>query len=98
VYFFWRWHLSGEPFPSFRTNQDWYERKVLKRDNSHITDELSDSTAAQWTKRLFALVGIKGSKVGHAGRVKGAQIAEARGVSESDVSILYSLLFYNTNV
>jgi hypothetical protein len=41
------------------------------------------------------LVGIRGSKVGHSGRVKGAQIAEARGVSESDVrtSIISSICF-----
>lgn len=78
--------MSGESFPCFRTNRDWYNTKVLKRDNSHVFDELSDSTASQWTKRIFTLLGIRSSKVGHAGRVKGAQIAEARGVGESDVS------------
>ena len=45
-------------------------------------------------------MGIRGSKVGHSGRVKGAQIAEARGVSESDVrtSIISSICFTILNV
>ena len=25
IYFFWRWHRSGESFPCFRTSQDWYK-------------------------------------------------------------------------
>jgi hypothetical protein len=45
IYFFWRWYCSGEAFPSFRYSQDWYNIKVLKRDNLHYTEALSNSTA-----------------------------------------------------
>ena len=86
TYFFWRWHYSGESFPSFRTSQDWYHIKVLKRDNGHLSEPLSDSTAASWTRRLYSQAGIKSSKVTHAGRVSGARLAELNGVSEDQVS------------
>lgn len=29
LYFFWRWEQSGESFPSFKSNKDWYNTKVL---------------------------------------------------------------------
>jgi hypothetical protein len=97
VYFFWRWHVSGEPFPSFCTSQDWYNIKVLKRDNSDVQGQLSDSTASSWTRRLFRASGIKGSKVGHAGRVKGGQIAELRGVSEDQVSVYFLFIAFSSS-
>lgn len=84
-YFFWRWHCSGEAFPSFRQSEDWYNIKVLKRDNLHRTEPLSDSTAASWTRRLYSEAGIKTSKVTHAGRVSGARLAELNGVSEDQI-------------
>lgn len=85
IYFFWRWHCSGEAFPCFRTSQDWYNIKVLKRDNLHLAECLSDSTAASWTRRLYSEAGIKSSKVTHAGRVSGTKLAEANGVSEDQI-------------
>ncbi len=85
VYLFWRWHLSGEPFPSFRTSQDWYGIKLLKRDNAHLSQKLSDSTASSWTRRLYAVSGIQGSKVTHMPRSSRARIAEANNVSEAQV-------------
>ena len=93
TYFFWRWHCSGESFPCFRTSQDWYNVKVLKRDNAHLQETLSDSTASDWTRRLYYTCGIKCSKVTHAGRVSGARLAELNGVAEDQVSyICYRLL------
>ena len=88
VLFFWRWHCSGEPFPCFRTSQDWYNIKVLKRDDSHLEDKLSDSTASSWTHRLYKRSGIRSSKRSHCPRIFGAQGAEANGVSEDQVSPL----------
>jgi Centromere DNA-binding protein complex CBF3 subunit, domain 2 len=85
TYFFWRWHCSGEQFPCFRTSQDWYNIKVLKRDNTDPTAPLSDSTAASWTRRLYSEAGFTTSKVTHAGRVSGARLAELNGVSEDQI-------------
>jgi len=85
VYLFWRWHCSGEAFPCFRQSEDWYNIKVLKRDNLHISEPLSDSTAASWTRRLYSQAGIRSSKVTHAGRVSGARLAELNGVSEDQI-------------
>lgn len=85
AYFFWRWHLSGEPFPTFRRSQEWYNIKLLKRDNNHLEEKLSDSTAGSWTRRLYAISGIQGSKVTHMPRSSGARIAEANNVSEAQI-------------
>lgn len=78
----WRWHFSGESFPCFRTSQDCYGIKVLKRDNTHTGVKLSDSTASSWTQRLYAVSGIKGSKVTQLPRSSGARIAEANNVQK----------------
>lgn len=83
---FYRWHISGEKFPSFRRNEDWFELKVLKRDNLHTKEELNSCTAITWTSRLFNTAGLRVSKRTHAGRVSGARIAEEIGVSEEQVS------------
>jgi hypothetical protein len=93
VYLFWRWHLSGEPFPCFRRSQDWYGIKLLKRDNTHLDKRLSDSTSSSWTRRLYAKSGIQGSKVTHMPRSSGARIAEANNVPEAQVKSYYTTLF-----
>jgi hypothetical protein len=85
AYLFWRWHLSGEPFPCFRASRDWYNIKLLKRDNAHLSERLSDSTANAWTRRLYMASGIQGSKVSHMPRSSGPRIAEANGVPEAQV-------------
>lgn len=93
TYLFWRWHLSGEPFPCFRTSQDWYRIRILKRDNVNLKESLSDSTASSWTKRLYTLSGIKGSKVTHMPRSSGARIAETNNVPEAQVSVISYRMF-----
>ena len=45
--FFWRWHVAGEPPPSFRRRQDWYRIKVLVGQKRE--EELSYSTQLQDT-------------------------------------------------
>ena len=96
VYLFWQWHHSGEAFLCFRTSQDWYNVKLLKRDNPHLKEQLNSHTASDWTKRLYSIAGLKMSKVSHAPCQSGAQITELNGVSESQVSfILFSR--YSTN-
>lgn len=93
AYFYWRWHYSGEPFPCFRTSQNWYNIKVLKRDNEHLSESLSDNTASSWTRRLHTEAGIKTSNVTtHAGWVPGAKLAELNGVAEDQVLLFLFLL------
>ena len=85
TYLFWRWHRSGEAFPCFRTSRDWYNIKLLKRDNSHCQERLNSSTASDWTRRLYTIAGLKVSKLSHAPRESGSQIAELNGVVEGQV-------------
>ena len=99
----WRWHRSGEAFPCFRTSQDWYRIKLMKRDNQHLQSLLNNHTASQWTKKLYNLAGLQMSRVSHAPRQSGARLAELNGVSESQVSSTLStnlpfLLFYSSSL
>jgi hypothetical protein len=98
AYLFWRWHCSDEAFPCFRTSQDWYNIKLLKRDNSHLQEQLSCSTASEWTRRLYNAAGLKVSRVGHAPRQSGAQLAELNGVSEPQGSLNLPLAFPFANL
>lgn len=86
TYLFWRWHCSDEAFPCFRTSQDWYNIKLLKRDNSHLQEQLNSNTASNWTKRLYNAAGLTVTRLSHAPRKSGAELAELNGVVESQVS------------
>jgi hypothetical protein len=87
TYLFWRWHCSDEAFPCFRTSQDWYNIKLLKRDNSYLQEQLNSHTASDWTKRLYRVAGLKMLRVSHAPREEGAKNAELNGVPESQVRL-----------
>ncbi|XP_044721454.1 centromere DNA-binding protein complex CBF3 subunit [Hirsutella rhossiliensis] len=82
--FFWRWHVAGEPPPSFRRRQDWYRIKVLVgRDREQ---ELSYPTQLQETWRIFGAAGLIASKKTHLPRRVGAQDAETHGTSLAQIS------------
>ncbi|KAG6989224.1 High-osmolarity-induced transcription protein 1 [Fusarium oxysporum f. sp. conglutinans] len=82
--FFWRWHVAGEPSPSFRRRQDWYRIKVLVgRDREQ---ELSYPTQLQETWRIFGAAGLMASKKTHLPRRVGAQDAETQGTSLAQIS------------
>src|SRR5947209_4003750 len=41
AYFFWRWYIEAELFPSFATSKDWYNIKLLKVNSKDLTASLS---------------------------------------------------------
>jgi Centromere DNA-binding protein complex CBF3 subunit, domain 2 len=98
TYLFWRWHCSGEAFPCFRTSRDWYDIKLLKRDNSHLQGQFNSDTASDWTKRLYSSAGLKVSKVSHAPQAAGARLAELNGVSEWQVRFLSFIHSFNQSI
>jgi hypothetical protein len=61
--------------------------KLLKRDNPHLQEQLNSDTAADWSKRLYSVTGLRMSKVSHAARASGAQVAELNGVAEGQASL-----------
>ena len=81
---FWRWHIVGEPAPSFRRRQDWYRIKVLVGQDRQ--EELSYSTQLQDTWRVFGAVGLTTAKKTHLPRRVGAQEAETYGTSLAQIS------------
>ena len=81
---FWRWHIVGEPSPSFRRRQDWYKIKVLVGQDRQ--EELSYSTQLQDIWRVFGAVGLTTAKKTHLPRRVGAQEAETYGTSLAQIS------------
>jgi hypothetical protein len=90
-YFFWRWHISGEPEPGFRYRKDWYRIKLLV--GKYREEEISYPTQLEETYQVFGAAGIHSVKKTHAMRGSGARGAELHGVSERQVN-LPSLPFY----
>ena len=85
-------HVTGQYSDTcFHTSHDWYDIKVLKHDTTYCIEQLSNSTASDWTCHLYAVSCIKTSKVLHAGQLSGSQLAEANGVPEAEVSSILSV-------
>jgi Centromere DNA-binding protein complex CBF3 subunit, domain 2 len=91
LYFYYRWHCSGENPPSFRKRQDWYRIKLLVA--GQTTEQISWQQQYDDINRVFNELGIASDSVTHAPRKKGPQSAEFHGVSESQVSPILLLLF-----
>lgn len=83
-YLFWRWHMSGEPAPSFQRKQDWYRLKVLV--GVSPTEELAYSTQYDCCLGALCGAGVSAEKATHVMRKKGAQLAERLGVPDPQVS------------
>jgi hypothetical protein len=81
---FWRWHVAGEPAPSFRRRSDWYRIKVLVGQDRE--QELSYPTQLTETWRVFGAAGLISKKKTHLPRRVGAQNAETYGTSLAQIS------------
>jgi centromere DNA-binding complex CBF3 subunit-like protein len=86
-YFFWRWHCSSEPPPTFRNREDWYRTKLLVA-SSH-QNEMSWTTQYDDISRIFQELGIQSVEITHAPRKKGPQAAEFHGISEKQVCTIF---------
>ena len=83
-YFFWRWHISGEPQPSFKRRKDWYNTKLLVGDDKDT--EIAYNTQYTETWKAFAAAGINSVQKTHVMRGAGARAAELHGVSEQQIN------------
>ncbi|CCE34937.1 uncharacterized protein CPUR_08876 [Claviceps purpurea 20.1] len=84
-YLVWRWEKSGEDFPSFRTNKDWYDIQLLITSPQATTKEISYSTQQQWIHKIYSHLGIHITKVTHAGRGSGPKEAEKLGIDHDQI-------------
>jgi hypothetical protein len=84
LYFFYRWHVSGEPFPYFTTNRDWFNIKVAKG-RRQLDQPMSYAAHNHATDRAFTSLKINISKKTHSGRGSGAQHAELDGATEDQL-------------
>ena len=85
-YFFIRFHLRKEAWPSLRKLEDWDRIKVLLGEATDRERPLNDTTHRNWIQRVFKLIGLLSSKKTHAPRKSAAQWAEILGVPEEEVS------------
>ncbi|KAL3694617.1 hypothetical protein R1sor_008268 [Riccia sorocarpa] len=77
-YFFWRWHMEAEPFPSFEKSSDWYSIKLLKS-GVDLSKELDYRVHKDNIKSVFTAIGLKTKAKTHVGRGSGARMAELGG-------------------
>ena len=93
-YFFYRWHLSGESFPCFDSNKDWYDIKVIQG-KGKLTDEISYSAHRQGIKEGIQFAKIGSSKITHIMRGSGARMAEIGGALPHEIM---KLGLWNSNL
>jgi hypothetical protein len=86
LWFFLRWQVGHEPFPSFLRNEDWYRIRILRRSWQEPETSIAYTTHNEWTKKLYVACGIRSSKSTHLPRKAAAQNADKAGVPESQVS------------
>jgi hypothetical protein len=84
MYFFYRWHTSKEPTPTFRERKDWYNTKVLV--GSDPDKPIAFRQQFDDIRSLFTDLSIVSEMVTHAPRKGGAQSAEFHCVPGEDVS------------
>jgi hypothetical protein len=89
-YLVWRWHMSGEPPPSFRSRSHWYRLKLLVGEDPKV--ELAYTTQYDCCLACFQEASVTTEGVTHCMRGCGARLAEALGVAEGQVS---QILFYS---
>jgi hypothetical protein len=81
-YFFLRYHICNEPFPSFCKPQDWYDISMFCTHWGNNKKAFSASAHALAITTAHDKLGILDAKVIHGGRVYGRQKLEQSGVEK----------------
>ena len=84
-YLFYRWHLTGESFPSFTTRSSWYDIKAFPGKQTEPTGEQSRTTQYNNIDRILNKLDINSTKKTHSGRISGARMAELAGVATDEI-------------
>lgn len=84
AYFFSRFHIEGEPFPTFARSRNWFNIKILKHTQDPSTEWTYNSHLAAIDK-AFKACKITSSKKTHVNRGAAARMADLQGVDESDI-------------
>jgi len=80
-YLFERFHVTLEPFPSFRSSRDWYDVKFLCGKNR--TKSISYETHKSCYEAVFAHLGLTFNKKTHINRQQGVRQLESADVDIS---------------
>ena len=86
-YFFHRWQIENEPFPTFTRNQDWYDIRLLKSTAASATNttEISYQQQLRAIDDAFTKCNIVSSKKTHAARGSSCKMADLDGADESQI-------------
>ncbi|KAG2211522.1 hypothetical protein INT45_009793 [Circinella minor] len=82
-YFFYRFHVSGEPFPDFSTSENWFKIKMLK--GCDRFQDMAYTTQNDAIRCAFNACDIASLHTTHAGHGSGARDAELHGASEDSL-------------
>ena len=83
IYFFVRYQIENNAFPSLWRNADWYDLYLVP--GTKPGKELSFGTHYKFIKNMLYSLGIKSNVKTHMGRGTGAHMADVRGASEPDI-------------
>ena len=85
LHLFYRFEIAGETFPTFNSNQDWFNIKLMRGKKDARTD-ITYETMLDWGRRFLKLADIRGAAVLHMPRKRVVQVMELCGVGEDQVS------------
>ncbi|KAG2217651.1 hypothetical protein INT45_000781 [Circinella minor] len=86
IYFFHRWHISGEQFPDMTRPEEWYTIKLFKSGATNdLKTAVSHDAHYKAFKKAFDDCHIKSTSITHAGRKSGAKMADLGDAGASDI-------------
>jgi len=85
LYFFWRFHVENEPFPSFEKSEDWYQIKVFKTSDTDPTKTWSYTGHRDAINKGLVGAHIFTKKKTHINRGSSARMADLAGVNEDQI-------------
>ena len=89
-WFFYRWEISRETPPDFRSRGSWYKHPLLPKALQTPEEGLSSETQGDWIRRVFEEVHISSTKLLHTFRKSSARAMDLAEVPLEQVSLTVS--------
>lgn len=96
-WFFYRWEITRETPPDFRSRESWYQLPLLPKALKTPGEGLSSETQGDWIRRVFEEVDISSTKLLHTFRKSSARAMDLKEVPLDQVSLMVSKLLLITD-
>jgi hypothetical protein len=83
-WFYYRWHIAGEPVPNFADRSEWYKTKILStvKDRFKSLEKSSHADACDTAYRAAQCIYLRGT---HTGRREGAKHADMLDIPDAQM-------------